>query len=130
MYDAVACVVAVVVVVVFAMLRVKLARSGGGGGGGGGGVRLPPGPWRLPVIGSLHHVVGDRLLHRAMARIARRLGDAPLVYLQLGVLGCRVGMRKMGSVEPTIGQPNRVAKFGQPDSLAIRSRGCWSTFFG
>ncbi|KAL6888799.1 hypothetical protein ACP4OV_009825 [Aristida adscensionis] len=50
----------------------------------GDGMRLPPGPWRLPVIGSLHHLLLDPLPHRAMAGIARRLGDAPLVYLRLG----------------------------------------------
>ncbi|RLN09114.1 premnaspirodiene oxygenase-like [Panicum miliaceum] len=47
------------------------------------GLRLPPGPWRLPVIGSLHHLLGSSLPHRAMAGIARRLG-APLIYLRLG----------------------------------------------
>lgn len=47
------------------------------------GVRLPPGPWRLPVIGSLHHLVGKPLVHRAFADLARRL-DAPLMYLRLG----------------------------------------------
>ncbi|TVU01996.1 hypothetical protein EJB05_52531, partial [Eragrostis curvula] len=47
------------------------------------GLRLPPGPWRLPVIGSLHHLLRSPLAHRAMADIARRL-DAPLIYLKLG----------------------------------------------
>ncbi|CAO2044826.1 unnamed protein product [Urochloa humidicola] len=47
-------------------------------------LQLPPGPWRLPVIGSLHHLLRNPLPHRAMADIARRLGDAPLIYLKLG----------------------------------------------
>nr|TKW13202.1 hypothetical protein SEVIR_5G084200v2 [Setaria viridis] len=50
---------------------------------GRGGVRLPPGPWRLPVIGSLHHLIGKPLVHRALADLARSL-DAPLMYLELG----------------------------------------------
>ncbi|KAL6603049.1 hypothetical protein ACP70R_043410 [Stipagrostis hirtigluma subsp. patula] len=43
--------------------------------------RLPPGPWQLPVIGSLHHIVGQ-LPHRAMRDLARRHG--PVILLRLG----------------------------------------------
>jgi hypothetical protein len=60
------------------LLLLKLTRRGDDSG-----LRLPPGPWRLPVIGSLHHLLGSPLPHRAMAGIARRLG-APLIYLRLG----------------------------------------------
>jgi hypothetical protein len=50
----------------------------------GGETNLPPGPWRLPVIGSMHHLVGA-LPHRAMWDLARRHG-APLMLLRLGEL--------------------------------------------
>ncbi|XBI51888.1 hypothetical protein VPH35_034345 [Triticum aestivum] len=43
--------------------------------------RLPPGPWTLPIIGSLHHVV-SRLPHRTMMELSRRHG--PLMLLRLG----------------------------------------------
>ncbi|CAN6177393.1 unnamed protein product [Urochloa humidicola] len=48
-------------------------------------LRLPPGPWRLPVIGSLHHLITDPLKHRALADLSRRC-NAPLMYLRLGEL--------------------------------------------
>lgn len=49
-----------------------------------GGENLPPGPWRLPVIGSMHHLFGA-LPHHAMRDLARRY-NAPLMLLRLGDL--------------------------------------------
>jgi len=43
--------------------------------------RLPPGPWTLPIIGSIHHVVRG-LGHRTMMELSRRHG--PLIFLRLG----------------------------------------------
>ncbi|KAF7012888.1 hypothetical protein CFC21_027036 [Triticum aestivum] len=43
--------------------------------------QLPPGPWTLPIIGSLHHVA-SALPHRRMMDMSRRHG--PLMHLMLG----------------------------------------------
>uniref|UniRef100_A0A0D9ZJ36 Cytochrome P450 n=1 Tax=Oryza glumipatula TaxID=40148 RepID=A0A0D9ZJ36_9ORYZ len=48
-------------------------------------LNLPPGPWTLPLIGSIHHLASSReeSVHTAMRRLARTHG-APLMQLWFG----------------------------------------------
>lgn len=48
---------------------------------------LPPGPWQLPLIGSLHHILVSRfrdLPHQAMHELSERYG--PVMLLRLGAV--------------------------------------------
>jgi cytochrome P450 len=51
------------------------------GSGSRHGLKLPPGPWQLPVIGSIHHLRGS-LVHHALRDLSLRHG--PLMFLKLG----------------------------------------------
>ncbi|KAL8262714.1 hypothetical protein R6Q59_024063 [Mikania micrantha] len=42
---------------------------------------LPPQPWKIPLVGHIHHLVGG-LPHRTLRSISQKLG--PIVHLQLG----------------------------------------------
>ncbi|CAO2144747.1 unnamed protein product [Urochloa humidicola] len=68
-----------IALIILPLLLFKLKRQRDGHGAS----RLPPGPWRLPVIGSLHHLLFKPHIHCALADLARQL-NAPLMFLKLG----------------------------------------------
>ncbi|KAL2347891.1 hypothetical protein Fmac_001891 [Flemingia macrophylla] len=45
-------------------------------------LKIPPGPWKLPVIGNIPHLVTSTLPHKKLRDLAKIYG--PLMYLQIG----------------------------------------------
>jgi hypothetical protein len=78
---------------------------------------LPPGPWQLPVIGSMHHLVGA-LPHRAMRDLARRY-DAPLMLLRLGEL--RVVVASSAAAARAVMKTHDAALATRPLTATIRA---------
>ncbi|VAH24201.1 unnamed protein product [Triticum turgidum subsp. durum] len=79
----------------------------------------PPGPWTLPIIGSLHHVA-SALPHRRMMDLSRRHG--PLMHLMLGEVPTVIvsGAEAAALVMKT----NDLAFAGRPQSATSDIFGC------
>ncbi|KAJ8484396.1 hypothetical protein OPV22_016882 [Ensete ventricosum] len=63
-------------VLLVSLLLLKKSRSGRGAG-----AKLPPGPSKLPILGSLHHLLGG-LPHRSLTALSKKFG--PVMLLKLG----------------------------------------------
>lgn len=81
------------------------------------GTKLPPGPWMLPVIGSMHHFLrGSKIPQRKLLRLSRSYG--PLMYLKLGELDTIVVSSAEAAAEVTKAHDLHFA--GRPDSVAMK----------
>ncbi|KAG5628970.1 hypothetical protein H5410_000687 [Solanum commersonii] len=70
--------------------------------------RLPPGPWKLPLIGSMFHLLGG-LPHQVLRDLAKKYG--PIMHLQLGEVSLVV-----------VTSPNMAKQVLKTHDLAFASR--------
>ncbi|CAN1328832.1 Desmethyl-deoxy-podophyllotoxin synthase [Linum perenne] len=85
-------------------------------------IPLPPGPWKLPIIGNLHQMVlGNPLPHRRLRDLAARYG--PLMHLQLGeVSTIVVSSGELAKESHTIFYQGRNISFGTYGAYWSRMR--------
>jgi cytochrome P450 len=88
-------------------------------------LRLPPGPWQLPVLGSLHHLLlsrhGGGLPHRALRELSRAHG--PLMTLRLGAVPTLVVSSAEAAREVMKTHDAAFASRHQTPTLEVFSRG-------
>ncbi|XP_047056233.1 dolabradiene monooxygenase-like [Lolium rigidum] len=88
------------------------------------GKRLPPGPWKLPLLGSLHHVLLSRygdLPHRALRELSGIHG--PLMLLRFGVVPTLVVSSAEAAREVLKTHDTAFASRHLSPTLAVFSRG-------
>ncbi|KAL3645128.1 hypothetical protein CASFOL_010308 [Castilleja foliolosa] len=76
---------------------------------------LPPSPPKLPVIGHLHHLIGE-LPHHALRRLSQKYG--PVLHLQLGEVSAVVISSRQAAKEALKDQDPACA--GRPESICSK----------
>ncbi|AET00731.1 putative premnaspirodiene oxygenase [Medicago truncatula] len=88
--------------------------------------KLPPGPWKLPIIGSIHHMIGS-LPHHSMRELSQKYG--PLMHLKLGETSAIVVSSK--EIAKEVLKTNEITFPQRPRSLGLEivSYGCTDIAF-